>query len=82
MDAIPLGAKGRLSMIVAPEHLANRFKDPTLLPVLATPTDDSVHGERCAKRHSRVPARRVRARHSRQHQAPCGDAGRTCSCPW
>lgn len=37
MNAIPLGAKGSFSMIVAPEHLASRFKDPTLPPVLATP---------------------------------------------
>ena len=37
MNAIPLGAKGSFSMVVAPEHLASRFKDPTLPPVLATP---------------------------------------------
>lgn len=37
MSAIPLGAKASFSMIVAPEHLASRFKDPTLPPVLATP---------------------------------------------
>ncbi|HEY8166704.1 MAG TPA: thioesterase family protein [Gemmatimonadaceae bacterium] len=37
MNAIPLGAKGIFSMVVAPEHLASRFKDPTLPPVLATP---------------------------------------------
>ena len=37
MNAIPVGAKGHVSMIVAPEHLASRFKDPTLPPVLATP---------------------------------------------
>lgn len=37
MNSIPLGAKGSFSMIVAPEHLASRFKDPTLPPVLATP---------------------------------------------
>ena len=37
MDAIPVGAKGSFSMVVAPEHLASRFKDPTLPPVLATP---------------------------------------------
>jgi fluoroacetyl-CoA thioesterase len=37
MNAIPLGAKGSFSMTVAPEHLASRFKDPTLPPVLATP---------------------------------------------
>src|SRR5207253_4753546 len=37
MKAIPVGAKGSFSMIVAPEHLANRFKDPTLPPVFATP---------------------------------------------
>ena len=37
MSAIPVGAKGSFSMVVAPEHLASRFKDPTLPPVLATP---------------------------------------------
>ena len=37
MNAIPSGAKGSISMVVAPEHLASRFKDPTLPPVLATP---------------------------------------------
>ena len=37
MSAIPVGAKGSYSLVVAPEHLASRFKDPTLPPVLATP---------------------------------------------
>jgi len=37
MSAIPVGAKGSFSMIVGPEHLASRFKDPSLPPVLATP---------------------------------------------
>src|SRR4051794_15243551 len=37
MNAIPLGAKGSFSVIITPEHLASRFKDPTLPPVLATP---------------------------------------------
>ena len=37
MNAIPVGVKGSFSMIVAPEHLASRFKDPTLPPVLASP---------------------------------------------
>ena len=37
MNAIPLGAKGIFSMVVTPEHLASRFKDPALPPVLATP---------------------------------------------
>jgi fluoroacetyl-CoA thioesterase len=37
MSAIPVGAKGSFSTVVAPEHLASRFKDPTLPPVLATP---------------------------------------------
>jgi fluoroacetyl-CoA thioesterase len=37
MNAIPVGAKGSFSMIIAPEHLASRFKDPTLPPVFATP---------------------------------------------
>jgi fluoroacetyl-CoA thioesterase len=37
MHAIPPGAKGSFTLVVAPEHLANRFKDATLPPVLATP---------------------------------------------
>ena len=37
MLPIPTGAKGSFSLIVAPDHLANRFKDATLPPVLATP---------------------------------------------
>jgi len=37
MSAIPVGAKGSFTMIVGPEHLASRFKDPSLPPVLATP---------------------------------------------
>jgi fluoroacetyl-CoA thioesterase len=37
MRTIPIGAQGSFAMIVLPEHLANRFKDATLPPVLATP---------------------------------------------
>jgi fluoroacetyl-CoA thioesterase len=37
MHAIPLGAKGSFALVVAPEHLASRFKDAMLPPVLATP---------------------------------------------
>src|SRR5580700_2020143 len=37
MKEIPVGAKGRFTLIVKPEHLANRFKDSALPPVLATP---------------------------------------------
>jgi fluoroacetyl-CoA thioesterase len=37
MQSIPVGAKGSFSLVVMPEHLANRFKDVTLPPVLATP---------------------------------------------
>jgi fluoroacetyl-CoA thioesterase len=37
MPEIPLGANGAFTLIVAPEHLANRFKDSILPPVLATP---------------------------------------------
>ena len=37
MHAIPLGAKGAFTLLVTPEHLANRFKDAILPPVLATP---------------------------------------------
>ena len=37
MPSIPAGAKGSFTLLVEPEHLANRFKDATLPPVLATP---------------------------------------------
>ena len=37
MQSMPLGAKGSFSMVVTPEHLANRFKDAMLPSVLATP---------------------------------------------
>ena len=37
MHEIPVGAKGSFTLVVAPEHLANRFKDAMLPPVLATP---------------------------------------------
>ena len=37
MHEIPLGAKGSFTLVVAPEHLANRFKDAMLPPLLATP---------------------------------------------
>jgi fluoroacetyl-CoA thioesterase len=37
MRAIPSGTRGSFSMLVSPEHLANRFKDSTLPAVLSTP---------------------------------------------
>ncbi|MGO9425518.1 MAG: thioesterase family protein [Steroidobacteraceae bacterium] len=37
MQSIPVGATGSFSLVVNPEHLANRFKDATLPAVLATP---------------------------------------------
>ena len=37
MQSIPVGTAGSFSLVVLPEHLASRFKDPTLPPVLATP---------------------------------------------
>jgi fluoroacetyl-CoA thioesterase len=37
MQSIPVGAKGSFSLFVMPDHLASRFKDVTLPPVLATP---------------------------------------------
>src|SRR5262244_1408892 len=37
MRSIPIGTKGTFTLLVAPEHLASRFKDATLPPVLATP---------------------------------------------
>jgi fluoroacetyl-CoA thioesterase len=37
MRQIPVGARGSFTLLVQPEHLANRFKDAMLPPVLATP---------------------------------------------
>src|ERR1700746_3234225 len=37
MRAIPAGTRGSFTMVVAADHLANRFKDATLPPVLAAP---------------------------------------------
>jgi fluoroacetyl-CoA thioesterase len=37
MNPVPLGAKGRFTLDVRPQHLASQFKDPTLPAVLATP---------------------------------------------
>ena len=37
MRQIPPGAKATFTLRVTPEHLANRFKDPLLPQVLATP---------------------------------------------
>ena len=37
MRAIPTGTQGSFTLVVSPEHLANRFKDATLPAVLATP---------------------------------------------
>jgi fluoroacetyl-CoA thioesterase len=37
MQPIPLGAKGSFTLLVEPQHLANRVKDAMLPPVLATP---------------------------------------------
>src|SRR5713226_3816095 len=37
MDTIPVGAKGSFTLLIAPQHLANQFKDAMLPPVLATP---------------------------------------------
>jgi fluoroacetyl-CoA thioesterase len=37
MKRIPVGARGSFTLLVQPEHLANRFKDAMLPPVFATP---------------------------------------------
>jgi fluoroacetyl-CoA thioesterase len=37
MKQIPVGVTGSFSLLVQPEHLANRFKDAMLPPVFATP---------------------------------------------
>ena len=37
MHSIPVGTTGSFSLVVTPDHVASRFKDATLPPVLATP---------------------------------------------
>ena len=37
MRPIPSGTTGEFALVVGPDHLADRFKDSTLPPVLATP---------------------------------------------
>lgn len=37
MNALSPGAKGRFTLVVEPEHLAQHLKNPLLPPVLATP---------------------------------------------
>jgi fluoroacetyl-CoA thioesterase len=37
MQTIPVGTTGSFSLVITPDHLASRFKDITLPPVLATP---------------------------------------------
>jgi fluoroacetyl-CoA thioesterase len=37
MRTIPIGVQGSFTMVVSPDHLANRFKDAMLPAVLATP---------------------------------------------
>jgi len=37
MRSVPVGARSSFSIVVAPEHLANRFKDASLPAVLSTP---------------------------------------------
>ena len=37
MKPVPIGATGDFTLVVHSEHLANRFKDSALPPVLATP---------------------------------------------
>jgi fluoroacetyl-CoA thioesterase len=37
MRSVPVGTAGSFSLIVTPDHVASRFKDATLPPVLATP---------------------------------------------
>src|ERR1700758_5469072 len=72
MKQIPLGAKGSFSLLVQPEHLADRFKDAILPPVFATPVIIMVmenaalnairayldRGERNRHRRQRVSRRR------------------------
>ena len=37
MRMVPVGTRGSFTLLVLPEHLANRFKDSMLPPVPATP---------------------------------------------
>jgi fluoroacetyl-CoA thioesterase len=55
MQPIPVGATGSFSLVVMREHLASRFKDGTLPPVLATPVMIMVM-ENAARRSGLSPA--------------------------
>jgi hypothetical protein len=66
MKQIPVGAKGSLNLLIQPEHIANRFKDAILPPVLATPVMIMVMENaalNAIRAYSR--SRRERGRHSR-----------------
>jgi predicted thioesterase len=64
MRQIPLGAKGSFNLLVQPEHLANRFKDAILPPVLATPVMIMVI-ENAALNQGLSRSRRERGRYRR-----------------
>ena len=72
MQSIPIGATGSFSLVVMPEHLASRFKDVTLPPVLATPVMIMVMENAALERDQALSRRRrKRARHARR-RAPSG----------
>jgi len=73
MRQIPLGAKGSFNLLVQPEHLANRFKDAALPPVLATPVMIMIMEKRRPQRDQRLfRSRRERGRRCRQCALPRG----------
>ena len=74
---IPLGANGAFTLVVAPEHLANRFKDAILPPVLATPLMILAMENAAlnAIRNYLEPGEST-PRHGGRHPPHSGDAGR------
>ena len=55
MASIPVGARGSFTLVVTAEHLANRFKDATLPPVLATPVMIVAMENACSQRDQALP---------------------------
>ena len=73
-EADTLRAKGSFRLLVQPEHLANRFKDAILPPVLATPVMIMVMENAALNAIRAYRSRRERGRHSRRRAPSRGDA--------
>ena len=78
MRQIPLGAKGSFSLLVQPEHLADRFKERDPAAGVRHSRHDHGHGKRRPQRNQGLSrSRRKRCRHDRQCAPSRGNAGWT-----